>query len=226
MEDPRAEEQIAKRIEQSFDGSDSSNSSADGDYVSVAEIHKQRTKFGHHATPAQFPGALAVNYNNNNNDGKINNDSNDSNSADGAMQTKNPLQASMSNLEQENYRLQSQLQDMRIRMQQPQQQDLMQPPPLPPSPPPNNEETAIATEARVFHIALAETVPPPEDYKSSSRRFIVYGIVFVLIALAAGGAVAGIILGGSKGGDGSKGDDGSKGGDGSKSGDGSKGGDG
>jgi hypothetical protein len=191
MEDPRAEAQIAKRIEQSFDGDDSSDSSADGEYVSVTEIHRQRTKLRHHATPAQYPGALAVNYSNNNIEKNNNiNINNNRNSADGAMQR-------MSSLEQENYRLQNQLQDMKIRMQQPQQQDLLQPPP----PPPNNEETVIATEAGVFHIPVAETVPPPEDYKPSSRRCIVCGIICVLIALAAGGAVAGIMLGGSKGAD-------------------------
>jgi hypothetical protein len=101
----------------------------------------------------------------------------------------------MSSLEQDNYRLQNELQDMKVRMQKPQQQDLLQPPP---PPPPNIKVTIIATEAGEFHIPLAETVPSPEDYKSCSRRCIVCGTVFVLLALAAGGAVAGIILGGAK----------------------------
>jgi hypothetical protein len=105
----------------------------------------------------------------------------------------------MSSLEQDNYKLQNQLQDMKIKMEEPQQQqhDLLQTQLTTTTSTTNNKETMIDPEAGVFHIPLAEAVPS-EDYKSYSRRCIVAGILFVLIALAAGGAVSGVIFVGHK----------------------------
>jgi hypothetical protein len=86
---------------------------------------------------------LQPNIHNNNN-----NNNNNYNPADETMQTR------MSSLEQDNYKLQNQLQDMKIKMEEPQQQqqELLQPPqPQPPS----NKETMITTQVGVLYMPHA-----------------------------------------------------------------------
>jgi hypothetical protein len=183
------EEQEAKlRAKGGPDSSSDDDNSLGQTFVSAQEIHDQRTKLSvaNSRSDSRKPGARPV-------ESDRNAKARDASNAQYEQQDSSTLHLEatavedifedkrMTQLKEANKMLQQQMQEMATMQNgeaQPQPQD--------------DGHSVVAGGAEVSE---AEAVPP-EDSRQSSRRFVIFGVVFLFIALAAGGAVAGIMLGG------------------------------